>query len=188
MIVQLHGPWVPRCQVPTARRDLQWGKIKCGPDASASQVTASQPPFLSSPRQIRHEAEACTDMLQRVPVALRTAAPALSTCLKQRAAHLGLCKASIVRPSHNHRFLAARNLARRPYATQTTAQPVQLRSYQKECIQSVVSALNNGHKRVGISLATGGGKTVGLAYTLRELLPCYCHFDATFSRNEIILV
>ncbi|KAH8912839.1 P-loop containing nucleoside triphosphate hydrolase protein [Coniochaeta sp. PMI_546] len=38
--------------------------------------------------------------------------------------------------------------------------PIQLRSYQEECIQSVLSALENGHKRVGISLATGSGKTV----------------------------
>lgn len=44
----------------------------------------------------------------------------------------------------------------RNYATQQ----LQLRDYQLECIQSVVSALKNGHKRVGISLATGGGKTV----------------------------
>lgn len=44
----------------------------------------------------------------------------------------------------------------RNYATQH----LQLRDYQLECIQSVVSALKNGHKRVGISLATGGGKTV----------------------------
>ncbi|CAN8102907.1 unnamed protein product [Discula destructiva] len=39
-------------------------------------------------------------------------------------------------------------------------QQVQLRDYQLECIQTVVAAFKNGHKRVGISLATGGGKTV----------------------------
>lgn len=47
----------------------------------------------------------------------------------------------------------------RNYATQQ----LQLRDYQLECIQSVVSALKNGHKRVGISLATGGGKTVSIS-------------------------
>lgn len=36
-----------------------------------------------------------------------------------------------------------------------------LREYQLECIQSVVTAFEKGHKRVGVSLATGGGKTVG---------------------------
>lgn len=51
----------------------------------------------------------------------------------------------------------------RCYATespQPTVEQVQLRDYQIECIQAVVSAFKNGHKRVGISLATGGGKTV----------------------------
>lgn len=51
----------------------------------------------------------------------------------------------------------------RSYATESTSpvvQQVQLRDYQIECIQAVVSAFKNGHKRVGISLATGGGKTV----------------------------
>jgi ATP-dependent helicase IRC3 len=37
---------------------------------------------------------------------------------------------------------------------------VSLRNYQEECIQAVQSSLNNGHKRLGISLATGAGKTV----------------------------
>lgn len=35
-----------------------------------------------------------------------------------------------------------------------------LREYQEECIQSVLSYLEKGHKRLGISLATGSGKTV----------------------------
>lgn len=44
-----------------------------------------------------------------------------------------------------------------------SAPPVQirLRQYQEECIQAVLSNLEQGHKRLGISLATGGGKTVG---------------------------
>lgn len=53
--------------------------------------------------------------------------------------------------------------ALRSYATesgQPAVEKVQLRDYQIECIQAVVSAFKNGHKRVGISLATGGGKTV----------------------------
>jgi ATP-dependent helicase IRC3 len=37
-----------------------------------------------------------------------------------------------------------------------------LRSYQEECIQSVLLSLEKGHKRLGVSLATGSGKTVGL--------------------------
>ncbi|KAK4181859.1 putative ATP-dependent helicase IRC3 [Triangularia setosa] len=38
--------------------------------------------------------------------------------------------------------------------------PIQLRSYQEECIQAVLTSISQGHKRLGISLATGSGKTV----------------------------
>jgi len=37
---------------------------------------------------------------------------------------------------------------------------IRLRQYQEECIQSVLTYLKNGHKRLGVSLATGSGKTV----------------------------
>jgi superfamily II DNA or RNA helicase len=49
-------------------------------------------------------------------------------------------------------------------------QAIRLRQYQEECIQSVLSYLEKGHKRLGISLATGSGKTVGLLS--RRLLIC----------------
>ncbi|KAL4927300.1 DEAD/DEAH box helicase [Aspergillus undulatus] len=37
---------------------------------------------------------------------------------------------------------------------------IQLRDYQEECIQSVMDHVGEGHKRLGVSLATGAGKTV----------------------------
>ncbi|KAJ5052405.1 uncharacterized protein L3040_002155 [Drepanopeziza brunnea f. sp. 'multigermtubi'] len=37
---------------------------------------------------------------------------------------------------------------------------IRLREYQEECIQAVLSHLKQGHKRLGVSLATGSGKTV----------------------------
>ena len=38
--------------------------------------------------------------------------------------------------------------------------PLKLRSYQEECIQAVLQHVEAGHHRMGISLATGSGKTV----------------------------
>ena len=45
-------------------------------------------------------------------------------------------------------------------APEATSTLIQLRDYQEECIQAVLSHLDQGHKRLGISLATGSGKTV----------------------------
>ncbi|KAI0815785.1 P-loop containing nucleoside triphosphate hydrolase protein [Xylaria sp. FL0064] len=50
-------------------------------------------------------------------------------------------------------------------------QPVRLRKYQEECIQSVLSSLQQGHKRVGISLATGAGKTVVFTQLIDRVKP-----------------
>jgi ATP-dependent helicase IRC3 len=44
-----------------------------------------------------------------------------------------------------------------------------LREYQKECIQAVLSHLNQGHKRLGISLATGSGKTVVFTHLIKRV-------------------
>ncbi|KAI9778962.1 MAG: hypothetical protein M1839_007773 [Geoglossum umbratile] len=48
---------------------------------------------------------------------------------------------------------------------------VRLREYQEECIQSVLSYLIKGHKRLGISLATGSGKTVIFTQLIDRLPP-----------------
>lgn len=44
---------------------------------------------------------------------------------------------------------------------------IQLRPYQEESIQAVLSSLEKGHKRLGLSLATGSGKTVCVS-SIRE--------------------
>lgn len=53
---------------------------------------------------------------------------------------------------------SARHLAQ---DVSTASRGLTLRNYQEECIQSVLSSLEKGHKRLGVSLATGSGKTVG---------------------------
>ncbi|UNI21784.1 Putative ATP-dependent helicase IRC3 [Purpureocillium takamizusanense] len=46
-----------------------------------------------------------------------------------------------------------------------------LRDYQQECIRSVLQSLKRGHKRVGISLATGSGKTVIFTQLIGKVQP-----------------
>ncbi|OMP82191.1 putative mitochondrial ATP-dependent helicase irc3 [Diplodia seriata] len=48
---------------------------------------------------------------------------------------------------------------------------IQLRDYQEECIQSVLAYLEKGHKRLGVSLATGSGKTVIFTQLIDRVLP-----------------
>ncbi|KAL2825278.1 P-loop containing nucleoside triphosphate hydrolase protein [Aspergillus cavernicola] len=45
-------------------------------------------------------------------------------------------------------------------ATSLEPPAIKLRDYQEECIQSVLDNIGEGQKRLGISLATGSGKTV----------------------------
>ncbi|KAI1267184.1 P-loop containing nucleoside triphosphate hydrolase protein [Xylariaceae sp. FL1019] len=52
-----------------------------------------------------------------------------------------------------------------------STQPMRLREYQEECIQSVLSSLKQGHKRLGISLATGAGKTVVFTQMIERIQP-----------------
>jgi len=45
---------------------------------------------------------------------------------------------------------------------------IQLRQYQLDCIDAVLNAFQDGKRQVGVSLATGSGKTVSML-----LLSCY---------------
>ncbi|KAA8906630.1 P-loop containing nucleoside triphosphate hydrolase protein [Sphaerosporella brunnea] len=49
-------------------------------------------------------------------------------------------------------------------------QPLQLRDYQEECINAVVEHVEKGHRRMGVSLATGSGKTVVFTQLISRLL------------------
>ncbi|KAI1205759.1 P-loop containing nucleoside triphosphate hydrolase protein [Annulohypoxylon truncatum] len=61
----------------------------------------------------------------------------------------------------------------RTYASDATRtlQKISLRDYQEECIQSVLTSVKNGHKRLGISLATGAGKTVIFTQLIDRIKP-----------------
>lgn len=48
---------------------------------------------------------------------------------------------------------------------------IRLRQYQEECIQSVLSYMKDGHKRLGVSLATGSGKTVIFTQLIERVEP-----------------
>ncbi|CAG8973353.1 hypothetical protein HYALB_00000116 [Hymenoscyphus albidus] len=48
---------------------------------------------------------------------------------------------------------------------------IRLRQYQEECIQAVLDHIDKGHKRMGISLATGSGKTVIFTQLIGRIKP-----------------
>ncbi|KAM3077162.1 putative ATP-dependent helicase IRC3 [Clarireedia jacksonii] len=50
-------------------------------------------------------------------------------------------------------------------------QNIVLREYQEECIQAVLSNIELGHKRMGVSLATGSGKTVIFTQLIDRIKP-----------------
>ncbi|KAI1876779.1 uncharacterized protein JN550_000851 [Neoarthrinium moseri] len=74
-------------------------------------------------------------------------------------------------------------LAKRPFTQ------VRLRNYQEECIQAVLSSLKHGHKRLGISLATGAGKTVIFTQLIDRITPASHHATQTLilaHRRELV--
>lgn len=67
----------------------------------------------------------------------------------------------VLRPCTQIRRALNRPLARHVTVSSPPSPPrIKLREYQEECIQAIVSYLDAGHKRLGVSLATGAGKTV----------------------------
>lgn len=56
-------------------------------------------------------------------------------------------------------------------AEATTHPKVELRPYQEDSIQSVLNYLEKGERRLGLSLATGSGKTVIFSHLLERIQP-----------------
>ncbi|KAL7270363.1 putative ATP-dependent helicase IRC3 [Rhizina undulata] len=63
-------------------------------------------------------------------------------------------------------------------------QKFQLRNYQEECIQAVLDNVGEGHRRMGVSLATGSGKTV----IFTQLISRLTHPSNPLATQTLILV
>ncbi|KIW45440.1 uncharacterized protein PV06_03832 [Exophiala oligosperma] len=88
------------------------------------------------------------------------------------------CPRWLSRTTHTAKYLLDSRLPYRALASVASAPPpvlreeaIRLREYQEECIQSVLSYLGRGHKRLGISLATGSGKTVIFTQLIGRVVP-----------------
>ncbi|CAK7197889.1 Putative ATP-dependent helicase IRC3 [Sporothrix eucalyptigena] len=94
------------------------------------------------------------------------------------------------------RTISAISQPKRRQATTTAASEasqqlskILLRDYQEECIQSVLASLRQGHKRLGVSLATGAGKTVIFTQLLDRIEPASPDADQTLilaHRRELV--
>ena len=77
----------------------------------------------------------------------------------------------------------ARRIARNEWSRRSSSlqapPPLQLRPYQEESINSVLAYLRNGSNRLGISLATGSGKTVIFSHLIDRIPPPPGHPEAT---------
>ncbi|CAO2653492.1 Nn.00g029030.m01.CDS01 [Neocucurbitaria sp. VM-36] len=78
--------------------------------------------------------------------------------LSKRAGPVSVYVRAAVR--HASRASKVQHVAPQTPSLTPTPLKITLREYQEECIQAVLSYLNAGHKRLGVSLATGAGKTV----------------------------
>ncbi|KAH0258522.1 DEAD/DEAH box helicase-like protein, partial [Aureobasidium melanogenum] len=75
---------------------------------------------------------------------------------------IGLCWSKVQQP-HFRQYATVQ-----PVAANSRPQ-IQLRSYQEECIEAVLRHLDLGQKRLGISLATGSGKTVIFSHLIERV-------------------
>jgi ATP-dependent helicase IRC3 len=72
-------------------------------------------------------------------------------------------------PSQVQRPLFRQYATVQPVVAAAQRPQIQLRSYQEECIEAVLRHLELGQKRLGISLATGSGKTVIFSHLIERV-------------------
>ncbi|KAL1972728.1 hypothetical protein VTN31DRAFT_7142 [Thermomyces dupontii] len=76
-----------------------------------------------------------------------------------------------------------------PLSGPNSSTGVQLRRYQEECIASILEHLKKGNKRLGVSLATGSGKTVIFTQLIGRIPPRNGTADQTIiivHRKELV--
>jgi ATP-dependent helicase IRC3 len=73
----------------------------------------------------------------------------------------------------NYGHFAVRGAPRvcRVLSTAVSLNEIKLRDYQEDCIKSVLRHVEDGQKRLGISLATGSGKTVIFTHLIERIQP-----------------
>ncbi|KAG9241508.1 DEAD/DEAH box helicase-like protein [Calycina marina] len=69
------------------------------------------------------------------------------------------------------RYLSSTTFLRVALLAVPASAKIKLRQYQEECIQAVIANLAQGKKRLGVSLATGSGKTVIFTHLIDQIIP-----------------
>ncbi|KAF3917371.1 hypothetical protein ABW21_db0203150 [Orbilia brochopaga] len=97
-------------------------------------------------------------------------------------------RATTIAPIHQWRRWASTD-ATSAAATGLTPAAFALRDYQEDCIQAVLDHQDRGHRRLGVSLATGSGKTVIFTQLIDRITPLHANATQTLivvHRRELV--
>ena len=134
----------------------------CRDCAASRQLLVPTSTLVAKPPKRKHQHSANNDFKANMK---RLVAAALRTRVSRRVTRLPFQSCSCRGISDSKRRLHDEQVPDLPEPPEippaSPSQRLVLRKYQEECIQSVLLSLEKGHKRLGVSLATGSGKTVG---------------------------
>lgn len=117
--------------------------------------------------------------------------------IRQALARHNGCYQSLVVASHSFRSPKARTFSRflqlrKSFEIEQSVSPrprFSLREYQQECINKCLEALESARRRIGVSLPTGGGKTVVFSTLIDHVKPRNGHGDKVLilaHRKELV--